>query len=272
MSDCDSFADDPGPSPAVTPPEGLMVLEPYEDEEPTVARGLEDLERYETEARLLALARVDDRARNRLRDALMGNAMPVLKKWIRSGQMWKEAARVGVPAPPPDPPPLEPEEIDSLAAEVVARAWRRFTDHGLHTWTPTAGRALSTWFVEDCKHQFSNAVRAWSTDRRGLTPRSQCLLGLDDANLDAVPHEPAFGPGRPVTLESDDVIYKVDLERVLEEIEGRLGVQARKIFVGHVVEGYALAEIGRRLGLTRQKTAQIFQRCKEIVQGSWGER
>jgi DNA-directed RNA polymerase specialized sigma24 family protein len=184
--------------------------------------------------------------------------------------MWKEAAKIGVPAPLPGPPPLESDEIDSLASEVVVRAYRRFERHGLNTWSPIEGMSLHGWFVNDCKYQFANAVRAWSKDRGTLTPGQDCSLGVDDMDLDSIHLRPAFGYDNPITPETA-VVESMELDRRLGQIESNLGSRARWIFEQHSLHKRSFAEISRESKMSVYMVKKLFKKGQEILRRLWEE-
>jgi DNA-directed RNA polymerase specialized sigma24 family protein len=185
--------------------------------------------------------------------------------------MWREArTQAGVPAPAPDPPVLEPEEVESLAAEAVTRAFKRFSRHGLHKWDPAGGLALTTWFYRDCLHQFANAVRAWSTDRRVLAPSLSCLLGLDEPNLAQLGHRPAFSASAAPDTEAA-AISSVSLEARLRDIERVLDARTRRIAEEHFVNQRPLADVAREMGISRQSAHRLVIRCRKTMIEVWGE-
>jgi DNA-directed RNA polymerase specialized sigma24 family protein len=240
------------------------------EERPGAVRVHNILERYEKDTRLLERARADRKAWERLRDILISSTNPMIRSWIASGQMWSEAMRVGVPAPYSVPFPPEPGDIASLASEVIVRACRRFERHGLHTWSPAVGMSLHAWFVNDCKHQFANAVRAWSKDRRGLTPGHDCALGVDSTNLDAIPHRPAFGNDSTTTPEAA-VVERMEVERQLGQIEGELGRQARQVFEQRCLHERSFADISRELKISAYMANKIYQNGLEVLRNLSGK-
>ncbi len=247
-----------------------MVLTPCADA--IVARQAAEMARREADTRLLELARCHPKALERLRDTLIAYAQPIIEKKIANGDMWREAAsaRIGVPAPVPTPPALEPEEIESLAAEVVTRAFKRFRRHGLHKWDPAGGLALTTWFYRDCLHQFANAVRAWSKDRGGLAPSLSCLLGLDEHDLSHIDHRPAFSPS--VTLDPEAAaISSIALESRLRDIERALGARTRRLVDEHFIKERPLADVAREMGMSRQSAHRTIKRCRKVMIQVWGE-
>ncbi len=253
------------------PPVDPAAPTPGVDRDNTVVTWeLEKLDRSESEAHLLALARVDPVARDRLRDVLIAYAMPVISSWISSGQMWKEATKIGVPAPLPGLLPIEPEEITSLAAEVVVRAYNRFTRSGLKDWSQTGGKSLRAWFVNDCKYQFANAVRAWSKDRGALTPGRDCSLGVDDMDLDSVPHRPVFGYDHPIAPDAV-VVERMELDRWLRQIESRLGPRERRVFEQHLLHRRSFAEIGRELRMSDYVISKMYKKSLILVRRLWEE-
>jgi DNA-directed RNA polymerase specialized sigma24 family protein len=270
---------------AFTPPPASRKIVPTEtqssdgtaisaaDAEDDIARENErdQNERHEDDARLLDCARSDPRALAILRDHLIAYAQPVVEKKIADGDMWREAAKdVGILAPAPDPPAIEHEEIQSLAGEVVTRAFNRFLRHGLHKWDPAGGLALTTWFYRDCLHQFSNAVRAWSTDRRALTPSHPCLLGVDEQSLAQMDYRRVQADQAPLDTEAT-ALSAIRLEDRLREIEKALDRETRRIIEEHVVFGRPLADVAKEMGISRQKAYRMFIRCRNEMRRVWGE-
>lgn len=228
------------------------------------------LARREADARFLERARSDHEVLVRLRDVLIEYALPIIESKIANGKMWNDAAEIGIPAPVPSPPVLEPEEIESLAAEVVVRAYKRFCRHGLYEWHPMGGLSLTSWFYRDCQYQFANAVRAWSTDRRVLAPSLSCLLGVEEQTLQQFRHQPAFAATTVVDPESV-AISSADLECRLREIEQRLGRETRLVVEEAIVNDRPLSEVALELEISRQKAYRLIRKCRKVMIEVWGE-
>jgi DNA-directed RNA polymerase specialized sigma24 family protein len=240
------------------------------DAEIDVAHKVGEIARRDADWRLVVLARSHPKALDRLRDKLIAYAMPRVEAKIASHAMWREAHGIGIPAPAPTPPVLEPEEIESLAAEVVARAFTRFRKYGLQRWDPKGGVALTTWFFRDCLHQFANAVRAWSTDRRELAPSLSCLLGLDEPNLSQLDYRPAFSDSVSPGTEAA-ALASVGLDSRLRDIELRLGTEMRRIAEEHFVKQRPLTDVAREMGMTPQRAHRLVRRCRKVMIQVWGE-
>jgi DNA-directed RNA polymerase specialized sigma24 family protein len=257
--------------PAETQPSDGDAISAADTEDDIVHENERDQKgRRADDARLLDCARSDPRALAILRDLLIAYAQPVVEKKIADGDMWREAADVGVLAPAPDPPAIEHEEIQSLAGEVVTRAFKRFLRHGLHKWDPDGGLALTTWFFRDCLHQFSNAVRAWSTDRRALTPSRPCLLGVDEQSLAQMDYRRVQADQAPLDTEAT-ALSAIRLEDRLRDIEKTLDGETRRIIEEHIVFGRPLADVAKEMGMSRQKAYRMFIRCRNKMRRAWGE-
>jgi RNA polymerase sigma factor (sigma-70 family) len=266
-------APDRSPMESPSSPSGGPISTP--DEEDGSAREVSTEEQREADARLLENARSDPRAFELLRDTLIAYALPVTAKKIVDGEIWREASReVGMPAPAPNPPAVEPQEVESLAGEVVTRAFNRFRRHGLYKWDPNGGVSLTTWFYRDCLYQFSNAVRAWSKDRRELAPSMTCLLGLDELNEGEASQ---LGHRRVASdLTSADpeaaALSAVRLSDRLHDIERALGPRTRMLIEKHAVDGRPLTEVAGEMGISRQKAHRMLSRCRQEMIKIWGEK
>jgi DNA-directed RNA polymerase specialized sigma24 family protein len=255
------------PSPAGGP---IPTPDDDEEEEDGSAREVSTEERRDADARLLEEARSDPQALERLRDVLIAYALPVVEAKIPDREIWREATReVGMPAPWPDPPAVEPQEIESLAGEVVTRAFNRFRRHGLYKWDPAGGLSLTAWFYRDCLHQFSNAVRAWSKDRRELAPSAIRLISMDDHDISQAIHQCVPGDSTPADPEAA-ALSAVRLEDRLLDIERVLGSQTRMIIEKHVIDGRPLAEVAREMGIRRQKAHRMLSRFRREMIIIWG--
>lgn len=229
------------------------------------------LRRLEADAKLVQLARSHPEVLDRLRNTLIATVMPIVEAKITSRAMWNEAlSQAGQPAPAPNPPVMEPEEIESLAAEVITRAFNRFRRHGLHKWDPQLGLSLTTWFYRDCLHQFANAVRAWSTDRRQLAPSLSCILGLDELSLSQLESRPAFAVSAGTDTETI-VVSSITLELRLRDIEENLDRRTRRLVEECFVNERSLTEVARELGMSRQSAHRLIQRCRKVMIQVWGE-
>lgn len=242
------------------------------DGEDDIAHEIDDGEgeRREEDALLVERARADPRAIKILDAALAARTRPILKKRIANGDMWQEARKIGIPAPNPNPPTLEPEEIESLAGEVIARALIRFHNHGLHKWTPTGGQAVTTWFYRDCLYQFSNTVRAWSKERSQPAPSDPCLLGGDEHSLAQLEHGSIIWNSAPSDAE-EAALGAVSLKERLQDIARVLDEPTRRLVEEYVLRERRLTDVAKDLGISRQKASRMFDRCRKEMSKEWGD-
>jgi DNA-directed RNA polymerase specialized sigma24 family protein len=115
----------------------------------------------------------------RLADWLRRYAYDVIRKWIRSGEIFARVyrRRLGTLAsfrPPPD-------ECDALAGETIAAAldyYRRMVLPG-GAWHADRGASLRTFFIGQCLYQFRDIWRQWINDNGLADPKAVDLTDLE---------------------------------------------------------------------------------------------
>jgi DNA-directed RNA polymerase specialized sigma24 family protein len=90
--------------------------------------------------------------------------LQVFRSWIRSGKVFMECRHSG-----PRRRFRDQDEITEIAGEVVAEAIVAFRKDVLlpGTWDATKGASLRTFFIGNCKFQFSNVYRRWAKETEG---------------------------------------------------------------------------------------------------------
>jgi hypothetical protein len=254
------------------PSDNPAILAPDVDGD-EVAQESAETDQRAAEVRLLELARSDLKVLYQLRDTLIAYAQPLVEEKIANHDMWREAAQlVRVPAPVPTPPVCGPEETESLAAEVVTRAFERFCKHALHEWEPTPDLSLATRFYHDCLYQFANAIRAWSKHRRRLAPSLYHMLGFEEPGP---PQTNTTGASSASATHDTETAARRSnsLDARLDDIERELGTPTRRLVEAHIVARRELAEVAGEIGVSEQDAHQLISRCRKVMINVWeGER
>jgi hypothetical protein len=168
-----------------------------------------------------------------LADALVEYGFAVMRVWIANGRIFTEMARMHMPLPVPRKGWLTLDEAESMAGEVVTLALTAFKNDVLAKgcWNPGKGASLTTFFVGQCKLQFSNVYRNWlrSEERYRMTgthdPEGVLLHGgrpLDPGAeaVDGLMLKEMLGRMKPLTAE---VVYrKAVLGMSYEQIAGEV--------------------------------------------------
>lgn len=100
--------------------------------------------------------------------------LAVIAGWMRRGMILDRCRERGSGGLPNLDRPFEPDEIDELAGETVAKALVHFRSDVLmkHRWNEAGGATLRTFFIGQCLLRFSNIYRRWfgneSRFRRGI--------------------------------------------------------------------------------------------------------
>lgn len=110
----------------------------------------------------------------------------VITGWMYRGLILARCKERGHGGLPPLERRFEPDEIEELAGETVAKALHHFRRDVLipHKWDPNRGATLRTYFVGQCLLRFSNIYRRW----RGQEYRNRAVLVDDTTLLDAFAH------------------------------------------------------------------------------------
>jgi DNA-directed RNA polymerase specialized sigma24 family protein len=103
------------------------------------------------------------------RRALTEYALPVLRVWIRRGEVGRQCARYGCPCGEVVASARSDEASQDLAVDTIAYALPYFRDSVLAKgkWNRAGGASLRTYFIGACLFHFRNVYRDWRRlDRR----------------------------------------------------------------------------------------------------------
>ncbi|MET9387921.1 hypothetical protein ABZY09_44765 [Streptomyces sp. NPDC002928] len=101
---------------------------------------------------------------DRLMRRLASYGWPVLRRWIRTGEIFARCAAHGRPVPSPSAHfPWTSEEQSTLATETLLAAVPFFQQHALQRgqWDPRRGAGLTTYFMGACVSCFVGTYRKW---------------------------------------------------------------------------------------------------------------
>jgi hypothetical protein len=132
-------------------------------------------------------------------------ALPFIRSWILSMQIFKKCAEKNVPCPGPvhNIENLR-EDASWMADEIVARALNKFRDKVLRPggWSPEGGSSLNTMFITQCLFQFPNVYRHWLAENKQAPVHE----------LEELEFVPAGPEGDPVGL----VLLREEIDHALE--------------------------------------------------------
>jgi len=119
--------------------------------------------RFDVETVLqLQLSGWSDEAWEPVAEALAEYGFGVFVGWLFTGKVFAEVRKAGQPVTVCPPSWLDDDAVQGLAGETVALAINKFKKVLMAgTWTPARGASLATYFVGQCKFQFSNVYRSW---------------------------------------------------------------------------------------------------------------
>jgi DNA-directed RNA polymerase specialized sigma24 family protein len=191
-------------------------------------------------------------------------ALPIIKSWILSMQIFKKCAEKSVPCPGPvhNIQNLQEDDASWMADEIVARALNKFRSKVLRPggWSPEGGSSLNTMFITQCLFQFPNVYRLWLVENK-----QPPVYDLEE--LEFVPAGPEGDPAGLVLLR--------------EEIDHALGHYVKDPVVAEILIlralQYTMKEIAEMRGVTEKALDGVLQRrwrkLKEDLQnGEKGER
>lgn len=146
----------------------------------------------------------------------------------------------------PSPFRLDEDAVGELAAELVVRGIQSFRENVLlkGRWQTGGGASLKTFFVGHLLFLVPATYRRWRLDAGDEMAFS--------------PHEPPVEPavgGVPATDRADDRI-------LVEEVFQRLPATTRRMFQLQA-EGWSVADIGRRLGVSESKIKTDMLRARQ---------
>lgn len=217
----------------------------YADESELDDRDREEMDRFERQANDIELfneARncgVGSRQHRMLEMVLARYAMSVLEAWVRSGEIFKQVARLKMGLRPTYEEMYrladDPHHVADLVNDTVLRALKRLSrqlDNG-DGWNPDGGASVSTFFIGSCvldfRDEFLKARRARMREN-ALDDRLQQACVNDHLVADRSSAETA--------VEAGDVYSRVAELPTREQIVVRLRM-----------DGYDTKEIAEILGL-----------------------
>lgn len=181
--------------------------------------------------------------------------MAVVAAWLHRGTIFARCRERGYGGLPELGRPFEPDEVDELTNETVAKALDRFRSDVLLTrkWDYRKGASLRTYFVGQCLIRFANIYRRWHAGEA----RNR-LQSADDGLLDALL------PRR------DDISQQV-VDGVLAEttLAGIKDVRVRRAMAMTAV-GRSQAEIAAELGVTEKTVERMLSNQRARLRRSAG--
>lgn len=179
----------------------------------------------------------------------------VIRSWIRRGLIFgyvKKATGFGLPAPP-DRAFADRDTVNDLASSTVVNALGAFLEIALKkkNWDSSKGASLKTYFIGQCKIQFSNVYREWLRTQRRRAPE-ESLNRLVDRNVLAPAH--------------NDVEDQFDRDAEIDEALGMIESAQAQIAFMYQAEGYSYATIAEWLELKDAKAVDnLLYRWKRRI-------
>ncbi|WP_406490309.1 hypothetical protein OHB06_52255 [Streptomyces sp. NBC_01604] len=127
---------------------------------------------------------------------LMEYAWPVLLDWTGTGEIFRQARRVGCPVPARlIIPQWSQDDRYEVVADSVLDGLDAFRDNALAggRWNPAKGAALTTYYVGACVFAFRKVYEAWSK-QYAAARAAQTYTGLDGDPVVALPDQRAADP------------------------------------------------------------------------------
>ncbi|MGE0346560.1 MAG: hypothetical protein AB7N73_12160 [Gemmatimonadales bacterium] len=191
-----------------------------------------------------------------LSDEMWAYALPVLKKKMRSGEIFSMLfdKNVMVPAPTFDERAVlhsSMEDRDALAVDTIAAAFPKFCatlDRG--GWKPESGSSLRTFFVGACLFAFADVYEKWVAARRAHLRR------IVDGDVEALASEligMALDPER-------HVVTRDTVNSIL-----RRSTPATRTICAMVMRDMTFCEIAKELGITERAVEGRMRRLRRRV-------
>ncbi|MEB8342588.1 RNA polymerase sigma factor [Streptomyces endophyticus] len=180
--------------------------------------------------------------------ALVDYALPVLKGWMRTGEIFRKCREYGRPVRADETlARWERDEQEELAALTVAHALKQFRDRALiaEGWRPTGGASITTYFVGACVLQFPNQFHSLMSEKR------RWEAGVSSASADDPTGQPPF----------DDPSHLAALRDEVDQMLGLLPPELRKA-AEMIRDGYTHAEAAKALGITPGALSERFRRIR----------
>jgi DNA-directed RNA polymerase specialized sigma24 family protein len=195
----------------------------------------------------LRAANFQGRAWERFAQETARYALPIIKSWIASMQIFKKCAEKNVPCPGPvhNIQSLREDDASWMADEIIARALNKFRDKVLRPggWSPEGGSSLNTMFITQCLFQFPNVYRHWLVESKSIPVH-------DLEELEFVPAGPEGDPA--------------GLVMVREEIDHALWHYVKDPRIAEILIlrawQYTMKEIAEMLGTTEKALDGVLQR------------
>lgn len=184
-------------------------------------------------------------------------ALPIIRSWIFSMQIFKKCAEKNVRCPGPvhNIQNLREDDANWMADEIVARALNKFRDKVLRPggWSPEGGSSLNTMFITQCLFQFPNVYRHW------LVENKQTLVH----ELEELEFVPSGPEGDPLGL----VMVREEIDHALQHyVKDEL---IAKVLILKALD-YTMKEIAEMLGATEKALQGLYHRhqrkMKEYLQ------
>ncbi|MET8339617.1 sigma factor-like helix-turn-helix DNA-binding protein [Streptosporangium canum] len=218
----------------------------------------------------------EDRFR-RLTSRLMGYTYPILKAWMRSGDIFPKVNELrrkasltqmgrGLPPLPPvkrgdgDWRQWGRDDIDQLVFDLIDEGIGRFRRNlQKDTWDPEHGASLNTFFLSGCLFGFEKIYRRWRKEKR--LENAGLKVGLAD---DLVAWEPVLQPAFMRSPES---------QAVTRDYASRTAKRIRDETVREILfyrsQDYTNAEAAEMCGLTEKAVeARLYRNRKKLGEES----
>lgn len=186
-------------------------------------------------------------------EALVSYAYPVLRRWIASGEVVAQLARLRKPIEPlRDYPHLPDVDIEELVQDTLVAGLKLFTDRARAGtgWSAGRGASLSTYFLGACLLEFPGTYRRW---RR-----------VHKKNVEIATAEP------PDSLAPDPADLVIQ-EQQIREILGGLSEPTRLVLT-LAAAGYSHAEIAEILDTTPRAVEGRLYRARKSFTATKDER
>lgn len=178
-------------------------------------------------------------------EALAEYGFGVMVGWLFTGKVFTEVAAAGQPVPACPSWWLDDEQVTSLADDTVTNSIIKFQQVLMAgKWEPGKGAALTTYFVGQCKFQFSNVYRSWFAAERRR--RAQPVVhGLDSlSEKDTAAQAVGIGDAAGILEQMPPLVAEVFRLKYLE------GFSYRE--VAEMVDGVKDAKMAENM-VTREK-------------------
>ncbi|MDS0140608.1 MULTISPECIES: sigma factor-like helix-turn-helix DNA-binding protein [unclassified Amycolatopsis] len=176
---------------------------------------------------------------------LVSSTLPIVRAWIRRGQIFGMSAQLGRAVPHPTRP-ISPDDQAEIAMETVAQGLRLFTRFALHDghWQPEQGATLRTYFVGSCIRSFPNVYRRFEFERKDADRTT--LMAPEDLSA-LVSEAPGLVERSPEPAAVERLAASAEL--------AKMSHRTRQVVVLHA------------LGYTQEEIAEVLQVSPGAVRG-----